>query len=138
MSAEIHWCKSWQGRPIIPATECRHEGPDALTINQRLERTKRGQHVIAFDASVCMACGADSIGKLSLVDGLKACMDEHGWNREVGLRLHDLAEHHAETLRQACCPVWMWYAFGFDSRQIVDMLNAGTLKECPTTVADKP
>lgn len=124
----IHWCKSWAGRPILSPDKCPHSGPDALTINQRLEPTKRGRHVIAFDASICMACGTDSTGKLDLADGLRACMDQHGWNREVGLRLYDLAEFHEDKLmRAAAIPIWCLYAFGWTGRQVVEALNSGEI-----------
>lgn len=122
---EVHWHKSWEGRAILPIGECRHEGPDALTLNQCIENGK-----IALDGVVCMCCGQTAQGRLTLKEGLAACMKEHGWNRQVGLRLYDLAEAHQDELREGCCDMWMWYAFGFTGKEIVEMLNSGELEEC--------
>lgn len=125
---QVIWTKRWEG-PILPVDKCPHSGPDALTINQRLDPAKRGRHQIAMDASICMRCGADSTGNLSLAAGLAACMDEHGWNAAAGDRLYDLAARHEEALLQEdSVPIWAFYAFGWTGKQLVDALNAGQLK----------
>jgi hypothetical protein len=132
----VIWAKSWQGRPIRQPAECRHGGEDALTINQRLEPRSRGRgSQIAVDGSVCMACGADSTGNFTLAEGLRLCMDQHGWNREAGLRLHDLAAFHkAELMGAPAIPIWCFHAFGWTGKQIVDALNAERL--LPTRMSD--
>jgi hypothetical protein len=72
-----------------------------------------------MDASFCLACGADSTGKLSLAEGLKACIDEHVWNREVGLRLYNLAQfHEAELMQARAIPIWCFYAFGRPAQRL--------------------
>lgn len=124
----VHWHKSWDG-PVVPAAECRHEGPEALTINQRLERNARGGgHHVALDGNFCMACGTDSTGRFTVAEAMRLCMDQHGWNRQVGLRLHDLAAAHKDKLMQSpVVAIWCFHALGWSGRQIVDALNAGTL-----------
>jgi hypothetical protein len=142
-SFTVHWCKSWEGKPIYKPAECRHTDEfcsEVLSINQRLEpRGKGGGQQIALDASICMICGVDVAGNLSLAEGLSACMDEHGWNREVGLRLHDLAEFHQDELWQGGpIPIWFLYAFGWTGKQIVDALNRAALEEVPASVDTRP
>lgn len=124
----VHWLKEWGG-PILPAAECEHEGPDALTINQRLEPNAKGagRH-IALDGNFCMRCGTDSTGRFTIAEAMHLCMSQHGWNRPVGERLYDLAEHHKDELLQSGpIPIWCFSAFGMSGREIVDGLNNGTL-----------
>lgn len=115
----VHWTKKWDG-PILPAAQCRHEGMDALTINQRLEPNARGKgYHIELDGSLCMRCGTDSTGQLSLVEGLSRCMDQHGWNRETGLRLYGLVEFHKDALQQETrVPIWFAHAWDWDWQTI--------------------
>lgn len=132
----VHWAKSWADKHVRSIDACHHEGDRVLTINQRLEPLGKG-HRMAADAVICMDCGKDVLGRMSLVDGLDACMVEHGWNREAGLRLYDLAELHQNELRQERrVPIWMASAWGLTGRQIHAALNdslpeppeAGTLR----------
>lgn len=133
-SYTLHWTKTWHGA-ICEPEQCKHSnefGSEVLSINQRLERTKRGGNAIHMDACICMNCGADITGHLSLAEGLRRCMDEHGWNREVGLRLYDLAEFHNDRLCDEAAddgvwPIWFLYAWGWSGKEIVDALNAGSL-----------
>lgn len=125
----VIWAKSWRDLPVLPAADCRHPGEHALSIKQRLEPAKGGGHRIAMDGSVCMACGTDSTGNFTVAEALRLCMDQHGWNREVGERLHDLAASHEEELMGSpAIPIWCLHAFGWTGREIVDALNSGQLK----------
>jgi len=135
----ITWTKQWTG-PICSPGECDHPTTEVLTINQRLEPKGRGRHVIALDGSICMNCGADRGGHLSLAEGLTRCMDEHGWHRATALRLYDLTEslHDqlvAEAQNERAWPIWFLTAWGWTGKEIVDALNAGTLAEPETADA---
>lgn len=128
-SFQVVWHKSWQGRPVLAPCKCGHECGEQLSINQRLEpNAKRGGHHIELSGIVCMDCGTDTTGRLTVAEALRLCMDQHGWNREVGLRLYDLASAHAADLMDApAIPIWCLYAMGWSGREITKALNDGRL-----------
>lgn len=125
---ELVWAKRWE-QPICPPEVCTHPAAEKLSINQRLEPTKRGQHVIGMDACVCMNCGADTTGHLGLIDGISRCWDEHHLRPGVADRLYDLVAAREEAIwaEGEAFPIWFMYAFGWDGRRIVAALNAGDL-----------
>lgn len=134
---QVVWHKSWQDRPVLASCKCPHECTEQLSIKQRLEPNKRGGGFhIELAGIVCMDCGTDTTGHFTVAEALRLCMDQHGWNREVGLRLYDLASAHAaELMGSPAIPIWCLYAMGWSGRQIVDALNAGTIK--PTSMSEE-
>ena len=122
---EVIWAKKWV-MPIVPVADCRHPGSEALSINQRLEPTKRGQHRIVMDASICMNCGADATRQVSLRDGLILCEQEHGWHLETRERLYDLVASHEKELWETSeeLPVWFAYAWGWEWPRIKAALES--------------
>ena len=128
----VIWHKSWQDRPVCSPERCQHECGEQLSINQRLEpkfaKRPDGPFKIALDGIVCMDCGTDTTGNFAIAEALRLCMDQHGWNREVGLRLYDLAcAHAAELMASPAIPIWCLYAMGWSGREITKALNDGRL-----------
>lgn len=123
-NAIITWGKlAWHDGATTPPSECAHDGPDVLTINQRLEPHGNG-HRMACDGIVCMRCGSDPLKRLPLGVALARCMDEHGWNRKVGARLYELAEFRRDDLMQEpAIPIWCLDAWGLSGSEIAEALN---------------
>lgn len=110
----ITWTKTWDD-PLCQPGECRHAGSAALSINQRLvPKGRSGQRQIAMDGSICMNCGADVTGNLSMRDGLALCMKEHGWHRSTALRLYDIVNFHAVELYNQNDRLPLWFAYAWD------------------------
>lgn len=91
-AATIHY------RPTIsalrPKAECKCDGPDALVLNNRIERVGR-RNVINCDAMLCMACGTIKPVAAEFVHyhhALGHFWAEHGWHRGIGMKLVELAD----------------------------------------------
>ncbi|MBS0219167.1 MAG: hypothetical protein JSR91_00345 [Proteobacteria bacterium] len=95
-TATIHY------QPKIPAlrlkAECKCGGDVALVCNQRIERKGRRNEIVA-DARLCMACGtiAPYAEYRHYHDALADFWKEYGWQRDIGLRLTELADLSTET-----------------------------------------
>lgn len=110
----ITWAKRWADHAVRRPEECTHPTTEVLTINQRLVPTKRGQHAIAFDGSICMVCGIDVTGNLTLRDGLALCWEEHHWHAGTGARLYELAALHERELFDTNDRLPLWFAYAWD------------------------
>lgn len=106
-SAAIVWIKDWEGEPVAGA-DCRHPATEVLNIGLRLERG-RGPADRRNDGVVCMLCGRDSTGRLTLVDGLARASEEHGWNRHVSERLFELIRAHRTEILATDEPLPFWF-----------------------------
>lgn len=127
----IVWAKHWSDHPVRPVADCPHPTTEVLTINQRLEPTCRGQHKIHMDGSICMVCGADRTGHLSLRDGLALCWEEHHWHHETAQRLYELAALHERELFDTndWLPLWFVYAWGWEWPRIKASLEAALAED---------
>jgi hypothetical protein len=120
----VSWNKRWDDRPLANPDACRHGGDRCLTIGQHLRPNKRGGHEIVLSGNVCMDCGIDTSGQLDRVHALEAVWQEHGWNRDVGLRLYALAEHHREFfMKQPSVPIWFAAAWDVPTQRIAEILG---------------
>jgi hypothetical protein len=88
----VHYMK--KAPALRPAKGCQHGGSDALVIGSRIEKVGR-RNRITCDAMLCMSCG--TIRPIAGTyrhyhDALSDFWREFGWNRELGMRIAELAD----------------------------------------------
>lgn len=85
--------------PKIPAIapgdrDCPHAAPHQLSLNTRIEKVGR-QRQATCDAMFCMRCGAVHAVTAQFDDWFDALGDayrEHGWYRDIGMRLQEFVD----------------------------------------------
>lgn len=100
---EARFEPTFVARPLRLPCECRHPGVAALVLGGRMRDNGRSEAV----TRLCMDCGDNSEAPDAPAWGLALAMQEFGWSREIGLRLHALVSHRRNEIDVDDAPLWI-------------------------------